>query len=193
MLKSILAGLIVTVVIAGAAVAGPYEDGLAAAKGGDYATTLKLWTPLAEQGNALAQFGLGYVYEHGQGVPHDFVQAAKWYRLAAEQGNADAQLKLGTMYNSGWGVPKTYAEAAKWWQLAADQGLAVAQHHLGGMYYSGKGVPKDYVLAHLWFNLAAAQGIEDAVKARDAVAKLITPDQLGKAQQLAREWKPTTP
>ena len=31
----------------------------------------------------------------GQGVPQDYAEAVKWYRLAAEQGNADAQYNLG--------------------------------------------------------------------------------------------------
>jgi hypothetical protein len=48
----------------------------------------------------------------------------------------------------------------------------------------------DYALAHMWFNLAAAQGLEPAAKARDDVAKLMTPAQLAEAQKLAREWRP---
>jgi hypothetical protein len=45
----------------------------------------------------------------------------------------------------------------------------------------------------MWFNLGAAQGNEDAAMGRDIIAAAMTPDQLGEAQQLAREWKPTTP
>jgi hypothetical protein len=58
LLKRILAGLIVAVVMGGAAVAGPFEDAVAAYKHGDYATALRLLRPLAEQGNARAQFNL---------------------------------------------------------------------------------------------------------------------------------------
>jgi len=110
--------------------------------------------------------------------------------LAAEQGYADAQFNLGLMYANGRGVPQDYAEAAKWFRLAADQGDATAQHNLALMYYSGKGVPKDNVLAHMWSHLAASQGGEDAVKKRDAIAALMTPQQIAEAQRLAREWKP---
>jgi hypothetical protein len=48
----------------------------------------------AEQGNADAQFILGYAYESGEGVPQDDKEAFKWHRKAAEQGNAQAQSNL---------------------------------------------------------------------------------------------------
>jgi len=49
--------------------AGPYEDGLSVFKRGDYATALRLWRPLAEQGDASAQCALGIMYDRGLGVP----------------------------------------------------------------------------------------------------------------------------
>jgi len=57
----------------------------------DYATALKEFPPLARQGNADAQFHLGVMYEFGEGVPQDYKEAARWYRLAADQGDAHAQ------------------------------------------------------------------------------------------------------
>ena len=44
----------------------------------------------AEQGDAKAQFSLGFMYANGQGVPKDDAEAMKWYRLAADQGYAAA-------------------------------------------------------------------------------------------------------
>ena len=64
------------------AVAGPFEDGADAYRAGDYATALRLWRPLADAGNANAQFRLGYMYHDGQGVPQDYAAAAAWYRPA---------------------------------------------------------------------------------------------------------------
>ncbi|MBM3522441.1 MAG: SEL1-like repeat protein, partial [Alphaproteobacteria bacterium] len=72
------------------ATAGPFEDGLEAASRGDYAEALKLWRPLAEQGNAYAQYNLGVMYDNGWGVAQDYAEAERWYRLAADQGNARA-------------------------------------------------------------------------------------------------------
>ena len=78
-----------------------FQKGLAAAKSGDFATALREWTPLAEQGDALAQSSLGFMYHKGKGVPQNFETAVKWYRLAAKQGNAYAQYNLGLMYRNG--------------------------------------------------------------------------------------------
>jgi len=83
-----------------------FQAGLAAYNQGDYATALKEWRPLAEQGDATAQFNLGVMYNFGQGVPQDYQEAVRWYRLAAEQGYAPAQFNLGFLYDKGLGVPQ---------------------------------------------------------------------------------------
>ena len=75
----------------------------------------------------------------------------------------------------------------KWYTLAAKQGDASAQYNLGLMYDNGTGVLQDYVRAHMWFNIAAISGDKYASKNRDIVAKRMTPSQLEKAQDLARE------
>ena len=77
------------------------------------------------------------MYDNGEGVPQDYKEAVKWYRLAAEQGHAKAQYNLGLMYDNGEGVPQDYKEAVKWYRLAAEQGVASAQTNLGFMYYNG--------------------------------------------------------
>ena len=71
----------------------------------------------AEQGDADAQFGLGVMYDDGEGVPEDDREAVRWFRLvrlAAKQGDASAQLFLGHMYADGEGVPQDYVQAHKW-------------------------------------------------------------------------------
>ncbi len=167
-----------------------FEAGVDAIVRGDYDTALAEFRPVAEQGDAKAQFHLGLMYANGEGVPQDYQEAVKWYRRAAEQGDARAQSNLGLMYDKGQGVPQAYQEAVKWYRRAAEQGRPSAQYNLASMYYSGQGVPQDYVLAHMWTNLAASQGGEKAVKKRDKIATKMTPDQIAKAQRLAREWKP---
>ena len=96
----------------GTATAGPLEDGQAAYQKGDYATALKIYRPLAEQGNASAQTAIGVIYEHGQGVPQDFDRPCSGDIEAAYQGDPDAQSNLGAIYANGWGVPQDYAQAA---------------------------------------------------------------------------------
>jgi hypothetical protein len=142
-IKTFLAGSLLAFALFGIAMAGPLEDGIAAAKRGDYTTALQRIRPLAERGNVAAQFSLGGMFDTGKGVSQDPVQAAFWYRKAADQGAPLAQLSLGMMYYAGEGVPQDYSMAAAFLRKAADQGNSDAQHALGVLYDNGKGVPKD--------------------------------------------------
>ena len=144
----------------------------------------------AEQGDADAQFNLGFRYDNGEGVPEDDAEAVKWYRKAAEQGYAKAQYNLGLMYDNGEGVPEDDAEAVKWFRKAAEQGYALAQYNLGGMYANGEGVPEDKVLAYMWLNISAASGNESAKEIKELVSRKMTREQIAEAQKLSREWKP---
>ena len=103
-----------------------FNKGLEAAHAGDYATALKEFKPLAEQGYADAQYNLGVMYETGKGVLQDYAEAVKWYRLAAEQGYADAQNNLGVMYETGKGVLQDNLTAHMWYNIASANGLEEA-------------------------------------------------------------------
>jgi uncharacterized protein len=133
-------------------------------------------------------------YEKG-----DYAKAARYFRIAAERNNAwsaDAQRDLGVMYYNGLGVPQDYTEALKWYRKAAEQGNERALGSLGLMYERGQGVPQDCIQAYMWFNLAASrshpgEGREAFAKARDDLATRMTPAQIGEAQRLASDWRPT--
>ena len=187
--------LLLALGLSGPVLAGPREDANAAYQKQDYTAALRLFRPLADQGDADAQTMLGFMYQHGLGVPQDYAQAVKWYRLAADRGYARAQDFLGFMYDTGFGVSRDYAQAVQWYRLAADQANPSAQFHLGFMYEHGLGVPLDSVEAHKWFNLAAA-GASDAdtrkraAKARDDRAWMMTPAQIAEAQKRASAWQP---
>jgi TPR repeat protein len=168
-----------------AAIAGDLEDGLTAEQKNVVATALRLWTPLAEQGDASAQYALGIAYDQGLGVAQDYKTAVKWYTLAAEQGYADAQYNLGNMYSKGLRVAHDYKTAIKWYTLSAEQGHAKAQLMLGFGYALGQGVAQDFVKAHMWFNIAEIDETSGAIKNRDIVAKKMTPAQIAEAQKAA--------
>ena len=104
-----------------------FDKGRAAYEAGDYTTALKEWRPLAEQGNAKAQLGLGRIYKKGEGGTYDHLEAFNWFRKAAEQGNANAQTSLGAMYYNGEGVIQDNVYAHMWLSIAASQGNADAQ------------------------------------------------------------------
>ena len=77
------------------------------------------------------------------------------------------------------------------WLPLAEQGNAKAQYDLGVMYYKGEGVPQDYVLAHMWFNLSSSNGYKkSALINRNILEEKMSKQQIEKAQELARNWKP---
>ena len=162
-----------------------FQKGFTAYNQGDYATAIKEWRPLAERGDVNAQFNLAILYEDEKG---DYKTAAKWYTLAAEQGFEYAQYNLGVMYEFGEGVILDYKTAAKWYTLAAEQGNGRAQNSLGLFSSEGKGVIQDNIYAHMWYNIAASS--EESINAaenRTKIEKEMTPADISKAQELARQ------
>ena len=159
MCRIISAMLLLIVVGCGTA---DFVVGLEAYHRGDYATAMREFRPLAEQGDAAAQTVLGLMYANGEGIPEDYIQAAYWWRKAAEQGDATAQFNLGVMYANGKGVPEDAVQAVYWYRKAAEQGDATAQNNLGAMYADGEGVPEDAVQAVYWYRKAAEQGEANA-------------------------------
>jgi len=104
---------------------------------GDYTAAYDEWLPLAELGDAEAQFNLGVLYDEGAGVEQNLTTAADWYRKAAEQGFIDAQTNLGIMYYHGLGVAPDLKAAAHWFRLAADQGDAEAMNYVQRIQHAG--------------------------------------------------------
>ncbi|NJN70571.1 MAG: sel1 repeat family protein, partial [Nitrospira sp.] len=74
--------------------------------------------PLAEKGDARAQYNLGLLYASGLGVTHDYQAALKWHRSAARQGHAGAQNALAQMYAKGHGIPQDNVRAHMWYSVA---------------------------------------------------------------------------
>lgn len=179
---------------AAAALAGPLEDGMVAYQEKDYLKAIQVWRPLAQAGDAAAQYRLGVMYAEGRGVAPNDAEAALWFERAAEQGEPMAQYNLGASYAGGTGVRKDMAAAAKWFRRAADQGVALAQLNLGLLYANGAGVPQDNVEALKWIDLAIyalpAGGVRsDAAKAVADVAGKMNSDEIADARGRERAWK----
>lgn len=138
-----------------------FQTGLEAYKRGDFAAAFKEWQPIAEKGDANAQYNIGLLYAKGEGVPQNYKQAIEWYRKAAEQGVVAAQFNLGVIYANGQGVPADPEEARKWFAMAAQHGIPAAQTGLADLYSEGKGF-RNYAEAEKWYRKAAEQGIASA-------------------------------
>src|SRR5512138_3921672 len=101
--------------------------GLEAYERHEYQTAIKEFRPLADQGDSSAQFMLGYMYAHGEGLSQNYGEAVRWFHQAATKGNLAAQFNLGVLYDGGLGVRQDYEQAAHWFRQAADRGYATAQ------------------------------------------------------------------
>ena len=140
---------------------------------------------------ALGSFGVGWSGDFQKGLEAyykgDYATALKEWKPLAEGGYIDAQYNLGIMYDNGKGVPQDYQEAVKWYRLAAEQGYSSAQHNIAYMYYNGQGVKIDKIYAYMWASIASSNGFENSKGMLEALSKEMTPSQIEKAQDLARE------
>ena len=164
-----------------------YQEATDAFDKGDSLTALKEFQSLADDNDASGQYGLGIMYDLGEGVPQSAEQAAKWYQLSAEQGHAGAQNNLGVMYEEGEGVPRNYDEAMRWYRRAAESGNKDAPNNIGVIYMSGVGAIKDSVKAYMWFSIAG-KGYPAAISNKRFLLKRLTPDELARAKNMAQEW-----
>ena len=151
----------------------------------DFQESAKWLKLAAEQGNQDAVISLGNLYYWDLSDPEE---AIKWCLPAAKQGNAEAQAYLGRIYDNGEGVPENWIEAFRWHRSAADQGRGDAQFFLGVKYAEGQGVAKDNTLAYMYLNLSAANGVQVAADRKEIVAKLMTNQEIFKAQELSSKW-----
>lgn len=151
-------GLLAFGLISTTAVAQSVSDGIAAWQRGDAAAAVRIWQPLADKGDADAQFNLGQAYRLGKGVPLDLASAQGWFDKAAHKGHVDAQATLGLMlFQSGNRVG-----ALRWLSAAADAGEPRALLMVGTALYNGDGIAADPVKAYAYVSRAAAQGLPPA-------------------------------
>ncbi len=103
-----------------------FETAIDAYNRKDYATALREWQVLAEQGGADAQDFLGTLHFKGWGVPQDYTEARQWWKKAAAQGSASAQSDLALLYANGLGGSQDLVQAYMWYSLAAGNGYEIA-------------------------------------------------------------------
>ena len=135
------------------------KAGIAAMKRQHYATALRAFRAEAEEGNLQAKSNIGYMYEHGWGVPQDYQKAMTWYKEAAKGSLSEAEYNVGILYHNGYGVAKNNSEAKNWFQKAAKKNFRDAQFMMGNIYQNGWGVKPNPKLALIWYKRAAKQGL----------------------------------
>lgn len=137
----------------------------------------------AEAGDPGAQFRLGEaLLQDPTYSAENSEKAYRWLQMAAENGNTEAMIVLGRLSRTGVGVLQNFGQASKWIETAAARGNPEGMLEMGRLYRDGVGVEKDYVKAYVWFNRASAVRNLDAVREREAIARILTVEELKMAQ-----------
>lgn len=182
----LIAALLLASPMAGASV----QEGVDAFHRGNHKVALEKFTPLANGGNAVAQYYLGKIYMQGLGTKPDPAKAISWTRKAANQKNADAEYFMGFLCYYGMGTPQSYTEAMSWYRRAADAGHVKAQSALGMMFVNGESGSQDIVQAYKWLKLAELAGDADAGSKLRAVEEKMSAERLKEGGALVQNWKP---
>lgn len=145
------------------------KAGIDAWQHANYENAVAIWRPLAEKGDADAQFNLGQAYRLGRGVAINLGAAKSWFERAAGNGHVDAQTTLGLLlFQNG-----DQAAGLKWLKQAAEQGEPRALLVYGTALYNGDGVTQDRVLGYAYVSRAAAQGLGPAKDTLDQLDQLM--------------------
>ena len=141
------------------------KAGIEAWQKADYSAAVSIWRPLAEKGDADAQFNLGQAYRLGRGVAINLAAAQSWFERAADKGHVDAQTTLGLLlFQNG-----NHIAGLRWLKAASDQGEPRAMLVYGTALFNGDGTPQDPILGYALVSRAAAQGLQAA---KDTLSQL---------------------
>lgn len=170
-------------------VAQSVKAGIDAWQHANYGAAVAIWKPLADRGDADAQFNLGQAYRLGRGVPLNLGTAKGWFERSAHSGHVDAETTLGLlMFENG-----EQANGLKWLRAAADQGEARAQLVYGTALYNGDGIAQDHILGYAYVHRAADQGLGPAKDTLDQLDQLLPAADRQKGAALARVVPRTAP
>ena len=165
------------------------KAGIDAWQRSDYSGAVTIWRPLAEKGDADAEFNLGQAYRLGRGVPTNLSAAKTWFERAANQGHVDAETTLGLLlFQNG-----EQADGLKWLKKAADQGEPRALLVYGTALVNGDSVTQDPVLGYAFVSRAAAQGLQPAKDTLDQLDKMLPLADRRRGVEIARNLAKGSP
>lgn len=152
---------------------------------GDYAKAVTEWRPLAQAGDADAQFNMGQAYKLGRGVPADFDTALDYYRKAAAQGHARAEDNYGLLLFQ----QNRRAEAMPYIERAAERGEPRAQYLYGTALFNGDMVTKDWAKAYAMMSRSSAANLPQAAASLAQMNQYIPDDQRRQGLALATQME----
>jgi TPR repeat protein len=155
----------------------------------NYDEAVRIWRPLADRGDADAQYNIAQAYFLGRGVPQNMVLAEQWYERAARQGHAEATANYGLLlFQNG-----RRQEAIPYITRAADAGDPRAQYVLGTALFNGDIIERDAPRAYALMSRAAAQNLPPAVTQLTEMERLLSPQDRARGVELAREMRTAPP
>ncbi|AUW59164.1 hypothetical protein C1T17_14770 [Sphingobium sp. SCG-1] len=155
---------------------------------GDYVKAVTEWRPLANKGDADAQFNMGQAYKLGRGVPTDLPIAMEWFRKAAEQGHLRAEDNYGILlFQQG-----SREQAMPHLRNSAERGEPRAQYILGTALFNGEFVGKDWVQAYALMIRASKSGLAPATASLQQMENYIPAEQKKQGLLLASELEKKT-
>lgn len=155
----------------------------------NYDQAVQIWRPLADRGDADAQYNLAQAYFLGRGVPQNMVLAEQWYQRAARQGHPEATANYGLLlFQNG-----RRQESIPFITRAAEAGDPRAQYVLGTALFNGDVVERDAPRAYALMSRAAAQNLPPAVAQLAEMERLLSPQDRARGVELAREMRTAPP
>lgn len=155
----------------------------------NYDEAVRIWRPLADRGDADAQYNLAQAYFLGRGLPQNMVLAEQWYARAARQGHPEATANYGLLlFQNG-----RRQEAIPFVTRAADAGDPRAQYVLGTALFNGDLVERDAPRAYALMSRAAAQNLPPAVTQLAEMERLLSPQDRARGVELARDMRTAPP
>lgn len=192
MRRFVLAASLAAVALAAPAQAD-YRDGWEAFEKGDFRGAMRAWVPLAEWGEAQAQYAMGILLLYGRGIDADPAGAAILLAPAAAAELPEAAYALATLYQDGRGVKRDVNEAMRLYGVAALAGHAQAQNNLGIMLALAEGNARNAASAHTWLAIAARNGEAGAARNRDRIAVELTPAELAESERATNAFRTARP
>ena len=161
MLKKIIFSLLCSTVISSAALADR-ADGIRFFDEKKYDQAFEEFSYLSDEGDNVASYYLGQMYEQGLGVEKSLPKAAEYFLKAYNSGNMTAASKLGNMLVKGEGIEKNIDDGLALLKTAGRAGDKDAQFVLGELYANGEDVEKNYVYAGGFYKMSALKGHPEA-------------------------------
>jgi uncharacterized protein len=134
---------------------------LEAFSNGNYDAALPGLVAMADEGSAIAQANLAFLYERGLAVERDAAKALKFYSAAADRGHRGAKLALARLLEEE-GPPQNRSLVSSYYRELAASGSTEAAIRLASFHFEGTGLPQDYVAAAQWLTRAARAGDPEA-------------------------------